>query len=57
MEKENRRAKITKLLLTDSFLHLLEQKPLPRITGQLKTGTEGRAEHGLGAAWPTVGVP
>lgn len=32
MEKENRRAKITKLLLTDSFLHLLEQKPLPRIT-------------------------
>lgn len=32
MEKENRRTKITKLLLTDSFLHLLEQKPLPRIT-------------------------
>lgn len=32
MEKENRRTKITKLLLTDSFLHLLEQKPLARVT-------------------------
>ncbi len=32
MEKENRRTRITKLLLTDSFLHLLEQKPLSRVT-------------------------
>lgn len=32
MKKENRRIKITKLLLTDSFLHLLEQKPLSRVT-------------------------
>ncbi|KAF1295195.1 hypothetical protein BAU15_05445 [Enterococcus sp. JM4C] len=32
MEKENRRIKMTKLLLTESFLQLLEQKPLSRVT-------------------------
>ncbi len=32
MLKENRRVKITKLLLMDSFLHLLAEKPLPHIT-------------------------
>ena len=32
MPKENRRVKITKLLLTDSFLRLLAEKPLSHIT-------------------------
>ena len=32
MPRENRRVKLTKLLLTDSFLQLLAQKPLSRIT-------------------------
>lgn len=32
MSKENRRVKITKMLLNDSFLRLLEKKPLARVT-------------------------
>lgn len=32
MPKENRRTKITKLLLNESFLQLLSKKPLTRIT-------------------------
>ncbi|MCR5546138.1 MAG: TetR family transcriptional regulator C-terminal domain-containing protein [Lachnospiraceae bacterium] len=32
MKKESRRVKMTKALLTQSFLHALEEKPLPRIT-------------------------
>ena len=32
MPKENRRTKMTKLLLNESFLHFLEKKPLARIT-------------------------
>lgn len=32
MSKEDRRVKITKMLLNDSFLRLLEKKPLARVT-------------------------
>lgn len=32
MKQENRRVKLTKRLLTDSFLQLLDQKPVSRIT-------------------------
>ena len=32
MKKESRRVKMTKAVLTDSFLQKLEEKPLPRIT-------------------------
>lgn len=32
MEKENRRIKMTKMLLNDSFLKLLEKRPLARVT-------------------------
>lgn len=32
MAQENRRVKMTKALLADSFLRLLKEKPLPRIT-------------------------
>lgn len=32
MPKENRRTRITKMLLNDSFLRLLEKKPLARVT-------------------------
>ena len=32
MQKENRRVKMTKTLLNESFLKFLEKKPLSRIT-------------------------